>query len=224
MLESILSEAAESAGFEMVRQDEIYTFFKRGDSSERYLIFASLQQLRDVEEIHSEVLERTPDEMRRHPAFSKNCDLILLHKVERLSEYEALEQHILSYEEDPFHFKKYFLYFDQAEAELAKGKTFVDIEAAISDQAQFTNYKYNRLIPSLYGLAARIFIKVPFLHLPRSEKELVPLSVEITEALFLAGALDTWQQLPVDLDSIDDFIQVIVNEELENIKNSDSGI
>jgi hypothetical protein len=225
VIESVLYEAAKSVGFHEQKKTERYTFFEKNDhGSVRYLVFAFLAEgsLPSIDDIHDDVLTETPEEMATQTGFNKNCDLILIQKV---SNYQAVEQDILLYEEDPYYFKKYFLHFtDDEEAEL-KGKTFADLKAVISDSASFSRYKQDPSAPSFYCLAARIFIKVPFLEVPRAEKELVPLSVEISNAL-TEDMRKTWEILPQypASEPVDKFVEKMINDELEILENSNSGV
>lgn len=228
MIKNILFDAAVKSGFSMASQEGSYSFFKKDShGAERYLVYGVMEKLVPIDEVHSTILEKTPAEIRARPAFNKNCDLVLIYKVVDLEEYKKIEDAILSYEEDPFHFKKYFLYYTSNEEALVEGKGFSDLVSVIMDQTLFSNYKKNPLDASLYGLIARIFIKMPFLEVPRSEKDLVPLAVEISEELAANNTNDLWNRLSSlenDSDIINDFVQVLINEELENIKNSDTGI
>ncbi|WP_322034021.1 ABC-three component system middle component 1 [Paraburkholderia sp. J76] len=226
MIEKILFEIVKKAGFECILSDESYSFFVSTGDTQRYLIFAALSQLPEVDQLHEIVLSKAPLELSSRPGFNKNCDLVLMHMVDQLAEYDRLEKTILNYEEDPYFFKKYFLYYTKAEGILLKDKNPDDLIGVLSDQAQFSDYKNDPRTPSLYGVAARIFIKIPFLEMPWKERELIPLSVKIDEVIADRQMTELWEKFhaATEDDKLDEFIQKIVNEELENIKNSDTGI
>lgn len=226
MINEILVQAVTEAGFELISNDNEFSFFGSLSSGQRYLIFSRLTSLPSIEELHEMVLAKIPSEIISKPAFRKNCDLIIIRKFDQLADYERFEDVILSYEEDPYHFKKYFLYFTEAEEKLLREIDFSALSNSLSDQAQFADYKSDPRLPSLYGIAARIFIKIPFLPLPRAERDLIPLSVQISEATENAGMHSIWAKIsdaPVS-DGVENFIEEIVNEELENIKNSNPGV
>jgi len=228
MLREILLEGAAAHGFENV-YSEVNTDFLRRKSggTERYLVLKVLEELLPVDAVHEQVLTSVPDTLTREPAFNKNCDLVLIHRVAHLADYKGIEKIILSYEEDPYHFKKYFLYFISAEEELAKGKSYSDFASVIPNKLAFSDYKKDPLRPSFYSLAARIFIKLPFLEVPRSTKELVPLSVEVDNAVSESGLGDIYHKISSSLsesDNIDALVQELISEELENIEAADPGV
>lgn len=226
MINEILSQAVTIAGFGSIYEQSDYSIFCNSSSGRRYAIFVNLTSLPSIDELHELVLSKVPVDICSEPAFRKNCDLIIVRKFDQLADYEKFEDVILSYEEDPYHFKKYFLYFTEAEEQLLQGRDFSALTDSLSDQAQFARYKSDPKLPSLYGIAARVFIKVPFLPLPQSEQELIPLSVQIGEAVENVGLSSTWLKVSESLtnDGIENFIEGIFNEELENIKNSDPGV
>lgn len=228
MLREILDEAALKNGFISVQKIENLSFYMKSDAgSERYLIFFELPSLLSIDAIQDIVLQAIPDSFKEQPAYSKNCDLLLIHKFAHLIEYQNFEDKILSYEEDPFHFKKYFLYFIRPEEDMVRTKNFEDLESIVGDQAKFSDYKKSPLQPSVYGLAARIFIKLPFLEMPRSEHDLVPLSADVDEAVAKAGLKDLnakFNVYDVDPDIAELLTKDLINDELENLKASDSSI
>ena len=141
--------------------------------------------------------------------------------MEKLSEYKEIEKQILGYEENPYHFKKYFLYYISSEEKLLNGKSYIYLEKIISNKSEFALYKKDPLRPSLYSLAARTFIKLPFLEMPKSESEFIPLAVEAAAAVSEAGAQDiytTIQKLAAEPDELKHILKGLIDNELENIK------
>lgn len=228
MLNEILIEGAIRHGFEPVFSVDTTNFFKnKANGTERYLIFKTLSQLAAIDLIHQEILEATPDFLSSEPAFSKNCDLVLIHQVDELSDYKKIEKIILSYEEDPYHFKKYFLYYTDAENRLLRNKSYQDFVNVIPEKLEFAQYKTDPLRPSFYSVAARVFIKLPFLDVPRSMQELVPLADEVKSVVAEKDMEQLYKKIceaRLEADALESLVSELINEQLENIKAADSGL
>ncbi len=82
------------------------------------------------------------------------------------------ESEIFSLEEDGYSFKKHVLYYSQTELDLLNEIDTRDFANLIKDQSKFSLYKKSPLVESEYGIASRIFIKLPFLSVPVDESEL----------------------------------------------------
>lgn len=109
MLKKIMHEAVKDSGFILEKSlDNTNFFIKENDGAQRYLIVHVLDQLLSVESIHKLINESLPDEMQKQPAFKKNCDLIIIYKVNFLNDFNEIEEQVLEIEENPFYFKKYF--------------------------------------------------------------------------------------------------------------------
>ncbi|MGL6582960.1 ABC-three component system middle component 1 [Aeromonas caviae] len=129
MLSDFINDAILDHSFVRVEQQyEEYNnllFYKKElGEFQRYVITISLDEMiddLDVDVIHDKVLNSTPDNLLASPAFSKNTDLIVLLKLDNLANYKKLEEIIFSIEENPYHFKKYVLYY--TEDELRKVRT-----------------------------------------------------------------------------------------------------
>ncbi|NIE63135.1 hypothetical protein [Burkholderia sp. Ax-1719] len=226
MIEELLHDAIVNADFSHILDDESYSFYEKEKEGHRFLILARLESLPSIDDLHKKIFEKIPERFSSHLAFRKNCDLVVIHSLADLSGYDELESIILSYEEDPYHFKKYFLCISKQEKELIEKKESIDLPSILEDQEEFSKYKESPNSPSLYGLVSRIFIKMPFLALPRAEREFVPISVQLDEAVQKANLTGLWRSLseaPMD-DGLEAFVERMVNEELENIKNSNSGV
>lgn len=227
MLKDILIEAATSHSFQIAASSEFTTFLSKKDGmAERYLILKELQILDTIENVHEEVIKELPEKLRSEPSFNKNCDLVIIHKLPELSDFKKIEDTALEFEENPHHFKKYFLYFSEAEERAINSKTFSDFESVILKMDEFEDYKKHPLKPSFYSLAARTFIKLPFLEVPRSQKILQTLPDSISARLSEGGlqpTFDAIQKYTSD-QNIEQLAQELINEELENIKAANSGI
>lgn len=227
MLSSILNQAAKAHGFTTVSSNEETVFLQRknGDS-ERYLILKTLSQVCPIDELHEKILSTLPESLRIEPSFSKNCDLVLVHKMKNLSDFKIIESAALAFEENPYHFKKYFLYFSEAEEKLINGKSYDDFVQVILKMDEFEGYEKNPLKPSFYSVAARLFIKLPFLEVPKSQKTLQSLSDNVVAGVSENGLQRTFLSLTKNLqnEDIEALVQELINEELENLKAADSGV
>lgn len=234
MLKNLLIDGARSNGFDELIAESSYIVFRRGKQAEesRFLIVKELSELGSVDDLHQEILGGIADEIKSEPSFSKNCDLVLVHKINSLKEYKTIENMILTYEENPYHFKKYFLYISELEEEQLKNKSYDDLISVINDTKAFENYKKNPVkedpkLPSLYALAARVFIKVPFLQVPRNEHSYVPLDIKVRKVVIEEGFEDTFDVLSKYSNTTEDaesLVQELINEELENLKITDNGV
>ncbi|MDO0887111.1 hypothetical protein NCW36_01910 [Acinetobacter pittii] len=109
MLKKIMHEAVIDSGFILEKSlDNTDFFIKENGEAQRYLIVHVLDQLLSVESIHDLINESLPETLQKHPAFKKNCDLILIYKVDFLNDFNGIEEQILEIEENPYYFKKYF--------------------------------------------------------------------------------------------------------------------
>lgn len=228
MLKRILVEGAIDHGFELVESVRGNDFLKRKIAdAERYLILKSLDSLDTIESIQSDLLKSIPDSLSMEPSFNKNCDLVLIHKLQNLADFKTLENIVLTYEEDPYHFKKYFLYFSDYEETALQEKKYADLTSIILKMDEFESYKKNPLTPSLYSLATRVFIKLPFLEVPRSNKTLQTLSDGVTALVAEAGLQTTFNHIASSTntpDRAEALVQELIDEELENIQATDTGI
>lgn len=221
MLRKILIEAAQEHSFKHIKSIHDVDFFERKIAgAERYLILKSLDFLDTIQNIQNELLISIPESFSIEPSFNKNCDLVLINKLPNLADFKQQENIILTYEEDPYHFKKYFLYFSEVEEKAIQGKNYRDFSSVVFEMDKFEQYKENPLKPSFYSLAARIFIKLPFLAVPRSHETLQPLSDDVTAVVAEAGLQKTHNQISSYTNTSENALilaQELIDEELENI-------
>ncbi|MBI6594928.1 hypothetical protein YA0870_17550, partial [Pseudomonas syringae] len=120
----------------------------------------------------------------------------------------------------PHFYKKYGLYYSEAEVEAIKELDFGKLNELISDKSQFNIYKKDPTAATKYSAAAKISIKLPFLALHIKKVELVPLRLQIEEAVAeidLANTYGTVQKLGQI--NADDIIKELISYELANIQN-----
>ena len=221
MLKQILAEAAEKHNFSLVKSFNNIDFFERkNEGAERFLILKALNSLDSIEKIQTELLASLPESFSKEPSFNKNCDLVLIHRLQNLADFKNLEDVILTYEEDPYYFKKYFLYFSDAEEKAIQGKNYNHLFSVVLKMDDFETYKKDPLKPSFYSLAARIFIKLPFLIVPRSKKTLQTLSDDVIAVVAEAGLQKTHDRIASKTNTTENaekLAQELIDEELENI-------
>lgn len=226
MLKKIMHEAVNDSGFILEKSSDNTDFFiKENGEAQRYLIIHVLDQLLSVENIHEIVNESLPETMQKQPAFKKNCDLILIYKVDFLSDFNGIEEQVLEIEENPYYFKKYFFYYSDAEEKLLLGKSYEDFKSQIKKMDEFDEYKKDPLKPSFHSLVTRMFIKFPFLEIPKFSKSFQNLFDSVSEKVNADNLVKTYDLIrKYEENSIDEVLSELLNEELENIKASDSSI
>ncbi|CAN7550850.1 ABC-three component system middle component 1 [Duganella sp. LjRoot269] len=227
MLKKILTEAAHFHAFSLVEECDCSIFFSRKDGrAERYLILREIEEVSSPIKINDETIQLLPDLLKQEPSFHKNCDLVLIHKLKKIADFKKVEDTALAIEEDPNYFKKYFLYYDEAEELAITEKGFKDFQAIIIDKDSFKNYKKNPLDPNFYSIVARAFIKLPFLDVPRSKKDLETLENTVSARLAEKNLTSDYNKIVSSfaLGDSEKIAQELINEELENIKAKDSGI
>ncbi len=221
-----MHEAVIDSGFILEKSlDNTDFFIKENGEAQRYLIVHVLDQLLSVESIHDLINESLPETLQKHPAFKKNCDLILIYKVDFLNDFNGIEEQILEIEENPYYFKKYFFYYSDAEEKLLLGKNYGDFKSQIKKMDEFDEYKKDPLKPSFHSLVTRVFIKFPFLEIPKFSKSFQNLFDSVSEKVNVENLVKTYDFIgKFEADNIDEVIAELLNEELENIKASDSSI
>lgn len=112
----------------------------------------------------------------------RNLSLIVCLRVKNMVSYDA---QFLQIEEDPFDFKKYVLTFKQSETDelykqwqLSGNDLIPFLNQIMHEKDSFNSYKQH-MSSSMYGLVARLFIKIPFLSLKVKERNFEDLQVVI---------------------------------------------
>ncbi|MFJ2389656.1 ABC-three component system middle component 1 [Pseudomonas koreensis] len=224
MLKRIISNALTEQDFSLVHESEQSSYFLRlhGEAA-RFAILYEMTELQPPEALNETASLGAPKEFVEHPAFKKNCDLICLLKLDKLAKFKELENRIFAIEEDAYHYKKYVLYYTKEEEDCLAGFEFADLLRTISDKSQFDSYKNSPLSSSTYSIAAKIFIKIPFLILSHEKRELVPLKLQAEAAIAESELTELYkkvQDLPETDDvATDDLIKELMKNELENIPN-----
>lgn len=102
--------------------------------------------------------------------FDKNVSMLILWDTGGKLVIDEMKKKIINIEENPFLFKKYVLYYSQAEYEdlnnQIKGAHFIDfLNAQIISSETFSYYKENSTGQNWQSLLYRISIKMPFINI-----------------------------------------------------------
>lgn len=221
MINNIIHEALLFHNFIKEDENDLTSFYIReAGSAIRFAILHKLDQLTPPSELNQLINQSVPSSLSNHPTFKKNCDLICIHHLNQLADFKYQEEQIFAIEEDPHFFKKYVLYYSDTEQHAINDYTFEKLKATISDKSQFRNYKKDPLAATQYSVAAKIFIKLPFLELPYTRGELVSLRLQAADAVAEAGLNSTYKAIQkFNSNNADELITELMNNEMENSAN-----
>jgi hypothetical protein len=221
MINKIIDEALIAHKFTKEHETELTSFYIRESGSAiRFAILHRLDELPSPAELNAAINRSAPESFLSHPTFKKNCDLICIHHLKKLAEFKDYEEQIFAIEEDPHFFKKYILYYSDTEEAAIQDYSFEKLVTTISDKSQFSNYKNDTLVATQYSVAAKIFIKLPFLELPFTREKLVSLRLQAAEAVTEAGLDETYATIQkLTADNADELIKELIDNELENKTN-----
>ncbi|MBI0473230.1 MULTISPECIES: ABC-three component system middle component 1 [Pectobacterium] len=221
MIIKLIDEALIAHGFSKVLETNATGFYVRESGSAiRFAVLHKLEKLVKPGELNFAINQSAPEVFVNDPSFKKNCDLICIHHLDKLAEFKSHEEQIFSIEEDPHFYKKYVLYYSDAEVDAIKGLNYEALNELISDKNQFGKYKNDPLAATKYSAAAKIFIKLPFLELPFKKGELVSLRLQAAEAVAEADLTNVYEIVKkFDANNVDDLIKEMISDELENFKN-----
>lgn len=140
-------------------------------------------------------------------SMTRNLSLIVCLNNETNS---PLEGKILQIEEDPFDFKKYVLLYTKSEVDELQNtwkQSEIDLIPFLNQflykEGSFAEYKQH-MVPSVYGLVARLFIKIPFMKLEVKERTFEDLQIIIRNQLG---------------DSLTSLLDRLLNTSIEDILN-----
>ncbi|EJL8715974.1 hypothetical protein I3260_03185 [Photobacterium damselae] len=221
MIKQLIDEALVAHGFVSKRESDTTSFYIRDSGSAiRFAIVHNLDELITPAELNSQINQLAPEEFLRNPSFKKNCDLICIYRLDVLAEFKKYEEGIFDIEEDPHFYKKYVLYYSNAEESALTDFTYDKLVSVIANKKEFIDYKENPLVASQYSFAAKTFIKLPFLELPSHQGNLVSLRQQATEAVAEAGLNDTYSTIQQVTDAnADEIIKEMIKNELANIQD-----
>ncbi|UUQ63343.1 hypothetical protein NLK61_18950 [Pseudomonas fuscovaginae UPB0736] len=221
MIIDLIHQALVAHGFSKVQDNDTTGFYVRENGTAiRFAVLHRLDELMNPGDLNAVINQAAPEAFATDPAFRKNCDLICIHHLNKLVEFKNHEEQIFEIEEDPHFYKKYVLYYSDTEIEAIKGLDFAKLNELISDKAQFNIYKNEPTAATKYSAAAKIFIKLPFLALDINKVELVPLRLQIEEAVAEADLTKTYGTVQKHGQiNVEDLIKELINDELANLQN-----
>lgn len=221
MIIELIDEALIAHKFSKELDAEATRFYIREiGSAIRFAILHKMDELTTPAELNAAINQSVPEVFSNNPSFKKNCDLICIYHLNNLSEFKEYEEQIFAIEEDPHFFKKYVLYYSDAEESALKEQSYDKLKVTIADKELFNEYKEQPLMATHYSVAAKIFIKLPFLELPFNKRELVPLRLQTEGAVSEASLTKTYKSMQkLGNTNVDDLIKEMIRDELENIQN-----
>lgn len=221
MIIELIDEALIAHQFVKELETENTRFYKRKVSNAiRFTILHKLDVLCTPKELHAIINQSAPENFTSDPSFKKNSDLICIHHFKQLSDFKIYEEKIFALEEDPHYFKKYVLYYSDAEDIALQNQSYEEIKKTIENKELFDKYKDQPLTATQYSVAAKIFIKLPFLELPFTKRELVPLRLQAEGAVSEIGLTKIYESIQkLDNTNVNDLIKVMINGELANIQD-----
>lgn len=221
MIIDLIHQALVAQGFSQIENTDITTFYVRESGSAiRFAVLHRLDELVSASELNATINQLAPEAFINDPTFRKNCDLICVHHLNKLAEFKNYEDQIFEIEEDPHFYKKYVLYYSDTEVQAVKGLDFEQLKELISDKSKFNAYRNEPTAATKYSAAAKIFIKLPFLALEIKKVELIPLRLQIEDAVAEADLSKTYATIQkLGEVNVEELIKELINDELENLQN-----
>lgn len=218
MIIKIIHQALVENGFVNVANNKATDFYiKESGKAVRFAILHRLGKLVSPDELNTTINQSSPVEFTTDPSFKKNCDLICVHQFNKLADFKKYEEQIFEIEEDPHFYKKYVLYYSDTEVEAVEKIDYESLKELLQDKHQFNLYKDKPTAPTTYSVAAKIFIKLPFLQLPINKADLVPLRLQIEEAVEEKELTKIYSVIKTRSQVNDEnLIEELINNELEN--------
>ncbi len=221
MIINLIHQALDAHNFLKVHENDTTSFYVRENGTAiRFAVLHRLDNLMKPGDLNATINQSAPVAFISDPAFKKNCDLICIHHLDKLAEFKNYEEQIFEIEEDPHFYKKYVLYYSDTEVEAIKELNFTKLNELISDKKHFDAYKKEPTSATKYSAVAKIFIKLPFLELDINKVELVPLRLQIEEAVAEADLTKTYKTIQKHGQlNAEDLIKELISDELANIQN-----
>jgi hypothetical protein len=194
-----------------------YLIQAKGDKK-RFLALFESKTMASPQKLNDFVNKSAPEVFKVDPAFARNTDLIILHQLDHRADFKNIENEVFNIEENPYYFKKYFLYYSEEELSLLANQNFNSLAQVVIDEKEFAEYRETPLAPSLYSIAARLFIKVPFIKVPIKEGSLKPIQIYLDEALIEKDVHELYESIlskKSNNEMPDEIIRSLINEEME---------
>ena len=129
------------AGLEGVDYKSLTYFSQDSGDRKRFLAVVECGNIPSPQVLNKLVLLYAPEAFKSDPAFDKNTDLIILHKLRHRADFNGIESKVFGIEENPYYFKKYFLYYSEEELRLLEGHNFESVSAMVVDDRMFAEYR-----------------------------------------------------------------------------------
>lgn len=174
------------------------------DKKEFWFVFAG--DIKNVVNIQGDILQKCK-EVNNDKTLEKNISLLVLWNTGGQIDESTLKREIMKLEENPFHFKKYVLYYSQREVdELKNVLDLNDVVKSISKNIisndVFNEYKKGPLKQSWQSLLYRIAIKIPF----------IPILIEPASNFESLISLNKKSLKSSNLDEVNDLLFAIINK------------
>jgi len=161
---NLISRIFEEAGLDEKEGAEFKIFALR----EQQNYWVVVQYTGVVENVIDEQVELfvKAKEIIKKPTFDKNSNLLILNKVDKISNIKP--ESLLQIEENPYHFKKSILYYTEDELNNLNNKigdspVLSSIESLILADQVFSQHKTNFDANTFESLVYRMAIKIPFI-------------------------------------------------------------
>jgi hypothetical protein len=224
MIRKIIEHFAIEHGYELIINNEnhnenlSYLIQSNGDKK-RFLALFESETIISPQELNDLVNKSAPEIFKLDPAFERNTDLIILHQLDYRADFKMIESDVFNIEENPYYFKKYFLYYSEEELTLLDGHNVDSLTEVVTNVREFSEYRAKPLLPSLYSIAARIFIKAPFLKVPIKEGSLKPIKIYLDEALKEKNTYGFYEEIMNQKNnekSSEEIIRSLIDEAMED--------
>ncbi|KXI21298.1 ABC-three component system middle component 1 [Photobacterium sanguinicancri] len=199
---------------------EEFTFYKAAHLSyQRFLVILDSDKLSIPSELNEYIQNNTPQSLLETPAFAKNTDLVILFRLDSLTELHQYEHKIFDIEENAYSLKKHILYY--TETELEKLKHYLDsgesIETLVTESEPFNLYKKDPFKESAFSLACRLYVKFPFLSVPAKEATLTNANQLAEQYLSEKKLSDFYNSIELKLNvgnGYQEVMEALINEQM----------
>ncbi len=159
----IIKEIFKEAGFTGI-ENKSFTVFSYDDKTSFWIVIEtnSLDFLHQQDELFIEAKEG----VQNVPSFDKNASLLLLHKIPDDADFTEYKKQIIEIEEDPYHFKKQVLLYNETAKDELETQLLLDgFKETLSNQDTFKKYKEEYSELSWQALLYRTAQKLPFIEI-----------------------------------------------------------
>lgn len=225
MIKHIIQQVAEKSPCQFQQLEspfEDLDFYEAKDSRfQRFLVILEVNQLCSPSELNAQVQNKTPESLLTKPSFAKNTDLVILFKLDELTDLPQQEHSIFDIEENAYSLKKHVLYYttkelDQLKQYFDRGE---DIDSLISSSEAFTDYKENPNEETAFSLTCRLFVKLPFLAAPIQESTLEDANKIADQLLSEKQLLTFFQSIELQIAKGSEYkkvMEALIDEQMAN--------